>query len=126
MPRKTWSAFTADAGKLHLVVAGLPVDLPVGSPDVHRAQSVLLRYLRHQEQIGEFATTINRQGMKPEIQFAFGREGDARMLADAIQAETTSSGGGWASERAVDLKMAALDAISARLPRPRPSGRSPA
>jgi hypothetical protein len=108
------------------VVAGLPVDLPVGSPDVHRAQSVLLRYLRQQEQIGEFATTINRQGMKPEILFAFGREDDARVLAGVIQAETTSGRASWASERAVDLKMATLDAISAGLPRPRPSGRSPA
>ena len=57
---------------------------------MHRAQSVLLRYLRQQEQIGEFATTINHQGMKPEILFAFGREGDARLLAGVIQAETTS------------------------------------
>ena len=91
---------------------------------MHRAQSVLLRNLRQQEQIGEFATTINRQGMKPEILFAFGREDDARVLAGVIQAETTSGRAGWASERAVDLKMAALDATSARLPRP--SGRSPA
>jgi hypothetical protein len=67
-----------------------------------------------------------RQGMKPEILFAFGRDDDARVLAGVIQAETTSGRAGWASERAVDLKMAALDAISARLPPPRPSRRSPA
>ena len=122
MPRRTWSTFTAGSGH-HLVVAGLPLDLPVGSPDARRAQTVLLRFLGQQKQVGEFATTINRDGMKPEIVFAFAREEDARLLAGAIHAETTPGRAGWMSARAVDLDMVALDAIAARLPPPRPTAR---
>jgi hypothetical protein len=97
----------------------MPSAEAVGSSDLRVAQNALLRLLRTKNLAGDYATAILRQEGPAQVAFAFEKEEDARLLADAIQAEATDLHGGWASKRAVELGAAQLDAISASLPPPR-------
>jgi hypothetical protein len=119
MPRLPWSLLSVDRGRTHLVVASMPAAQAVGSSDLQVAQSTLLRLLRTRNPAGAYATAIERHEEPAQVAFAFEREEDARLLADAIQADATDPRGGWASRRAVELEAAQLDAIAASLPPPR-------
>ena len=97
----------------------MPSAQAIGSSDLQVAQSTLLRLLRTKDLAGDYATAIVRQEGPAQVAFAFEKEEDARLLADAIQAQVTDPEGGWASRRAVELEAAQLDAIAASLPPPR-------
>jgi hypothetical protein len=97
----------------------MPSAQAVGGSDLRVAQSALLRLLRTKNPAGDYTTTIVRQDGPAQVFFAFEKEEDARLLADAIGAEVTAGRGGWASRRAVELGAARLDAVIASLPPPR-------
>ena len=97
----------------------MPSAQAIGSSDLQVAQSTLLRLLRTKDLAGDYATAIVRQEGPAQVAFAFEKEEDAQLLADAIQAQVTDPEGGWASRRAVELEAAQLDAIAASLPPPR-------
>jgi hypothetical protein len=63
------------------------------------------------------------QGCRPpKAWFAFG-ESDARKFGDAVQAESTDTYSGWASQRAFELPVTKLAALEASLPAPRDNPR---
>jgi len=97
----------------------MPSAQAVGSHDLHGAQNALLRLLRTRNVAGDYASAIMRQEGPAQMLFAFEDEADARLLADAFQAEVTDAQGGWASRRAVEVEAARLDANVASLPPPR-------
>ena len=97
----------------------MPSAEAVGSSDLRVAQNALLRLLRTKNPAGDYATAILRQEGPAQVAFVFEKEEDARLLADALQAEVTDPRGGWASTRAVELGAARLDALTASLPPPR-------
>ena len=119
MPRLPWSVLSVEPSRTHLVVAALPSAQAVGSSDLHVAQNALLRLLRTKKPAGDYATAIVRQEGPAQVAFAFEKEEDARLLADAIGARVTDPEGGWASRRAVALRAAQVDVITASLPPPR-------
>lgn len=119
MPRLPWSLLSVDPSRTHLLVASMPSAQAVGGSDLRVAQNALLRLLRTKGLAGDYATAILRQEGPAQVAFAFEKEEDARLLADALQAEVTAARGGWASRRAVELEAARLDALTASLPPPR-------
>ena len=97
----------------------MPSAQAIGSPDLHVAQNALRRLIGAKNLAGDYATTIVRQVGPAQVFFAFEKEEDARLLADAIHAEVTATQGSWASTRIVELGGAELGAITASLPPPR-------
>jgi hypothetical protein len=82
-------------------------------------QLVLERLVRSQKPTSYFATTVVREAGRPEVHLAFVDTGDARKLADAVEAKATTSYPGWASQRAFQLDDATVTALAASLPPPR-------
>jgi hypothetical protein len=118
MSRVSWPTFQDRQPRAHLLVAVMEADCAVG-PDLQAAQSVLQRFVRKQKPSSDYATTVVRQTGRPEVYLAFEDEGDARKLAEAVEAEVTAGYPGWASQRAFQLDGAKLTELEVSLPAPK-------
>jgi hypothetical protein len=118
MARVPWHLFQDRQPRAHLLVAAMEADFAVG-PDLQAAQSVLHRFVRKQKPSSDYATTVVRQTGRPEVYLAFEDEGDARKLADAVEAEVTVGYPGWASQRVFQLDGVKVTELAASLPAPK-------
>jgi hypothetical protein len=80
---------------------------------------VLQRLVRARDPAGDYATTIVREAGRPELYLAFAEEDDARKLAAELQAVAADSYPGWATQRAVRLAEATVQALASSLPVPK-------
>ena len=96
---------------------------PAAGDELKEVQNLLNRLVRQQKPRGDYATTVVRDTGRPEAWFAFDDETDARKFGDAVQAETTATYPGWASQRAFELLGARLAGLEASLPAPRDNAR---
>lgn len=116
MSKVPWHVFRSDHRRAHLVAASIEAAELVGSPDLKTAKTVLERLVKTLAPTGDYATSIVRETGQPEVHLAFENELDARKLADSVQAAMTGRYHGWASQHAVALDAAAVDAMASGLP----------
>ena len=120
MSRVPWHQFEDRQLQAHLVVGVLAqAEGPAGGDELNAVQNLLNRLVRQQKPGGDYAATVVRDTGRPEVYFAFVDEADARRFGDAVQAQTTDTYSGWASERAFDLPSEKLASLEASLPAPR-------
>jgi hypothetical protein len=124
MSRVPWHQLEDHQSLSHLVVgvAAQP-EGPVGGDELAAVRSLLNRLVGQQKPSGDYAATVLRETGRPEIHMAFVEEADARLFADALQAEPIESYSGWASHRVFDLPSTKLASIEASLPAPRDNPR---
>lgn len=123
MSRVPWHQFQDCQLRAHLVVGVVAqADGPVGG-ELNAVQYLLNRLVRQQKLGGDYAATVVRETGRPEVYFAFVEEADARKFGDAVQAETTDTYLGWASQRAFDLPSTKLANLEASLPAPKENPR---
>jgi hypothetical protein len=120
MSRVPWPKFLHRQSQAHLVV-GVVVQAegPVGGDALNEVRNLLGRLVRQQKPTGDYAATVVRDTGRPEAWFAFDDETDARKFAAAVQAETSDTYPGWASQRAFDLPSSKLASLEASLPAPK-------
>ena len=116
MSKVPWHVFRSEHPRAHLVAASIEAAELVGSPDLKTAKTILERLVKALAPVGEYATSIVRETGEPEVHLAFANELDARKLADLVRAAMTDRYHGWASQRAVGLDAAAVDALASGLP----------
>jgi hypothetical protein len=75
--------------------------------------------VRAQRPASYYATTVVREAGRPEVHLAFEDKGDARKLADAVEAKATTNYPGWATEWTFQLEGATVTVLAASLPPPR-------
>jgi hypothetical protein len=124
MSRMPWSGFLHRQSKAHLVVGVVAqAEGPAAGDELKEVQNLLSRLVRQQKPSGDFASTVVRDSGRPEAWFAFDDQTDARKFGDAVDAETTDTYPGWASQRAFELLGPKLAALEASLPPPRDNPR---
>jgi hypothetical protein len=122
MSRVPWPKFLRRQSQAHLVVGILAqAEGPVGGDELKEVQNLLSRLVRQHKPSGDYAATVVREAGRPEAWFAFEEEADA--FGDAVQAETTDTYLGWASQRAFDLHSTKLADLESSLPPPRDNPR---
>ena len=119
MSRVPWHLFKDRQPRAHLVAAVLRAAPTAADPDPREAQGVLVRLVRAQRPASYYATTVVREAGRPEVHLAFEDKGDARKLADAVEAKATTNYPGWATEWTFQLEGATVTALAASLPPPR-------
>jgi len=119
MSRVPWHLFKDRQPRAHLVAAVLRAAPTAADPDPREAQGVLVRLVRAQRPTSYYATTAVREAGRPEVHLAFEDKGDARKLADAVEAKATTNYPGWATEWTFQLEGATVTALAASLPPPR-------
>jgi hypothetical protein len=126
MSRVPWHLLQDRQEQANLIVGVMvQADGPSGGDELKAAQSVLLRLVRKQKPVGDYASTVVRDVGRPEMYFAFKDEGDARKFAAAVKAEAISHHPSWATQRAFELDGARLAEFEASLPPPRTRPRQP-
>jgi hypothetical protein len=118
MSRVPWHLFKDRQPRAHLVAAVLRAAPTAADPDPREAQGVLVRLVRAQRPASYYATTVVREAGRPEVHLAFEDKGDARKLADAVEAKATTNYPGWATEWTLQLDSATVLALAATLPAP--------
>jgi hypothetical protein len=118
MSRVPWHLFKDRQPRAHLVAAVLRAAPTAADPDPREAQGVLVRLVRAQRPASYYATTVVREAGPPEVHLAFEDKGDARKLADAVEAKATANYPGWATEWTFQLEGATVTALAASLPPP--------
>ena len=104
MSRVPWPKFLPRQPHAHLVAGvAAPAEGPAAGDELKEVQNLLSRLVRQQKPSGDYAATVVREAGRPEAWFAFEEEADARIFGDAVQAETTDTNPGWASQRAFEL-----------------------
>ena len=117
MSRMPWSQFLHRQSQAHLVVGVAALaEGPAAGDELKEVQNLLNRLVRQQKPRGDYAATVVRDTGRPEAWFAFDDETDARKFGDAVQAETTATYPGWASQRAFELLGTKLADLEASLP----------
>jgi len=124
MSRVPWPELRSRQSRVHLV-AVVQADQPASGPRLKEVQQLLQRLVRARHPVGDYATTIVREAGRPELYVAFAEEGDARKLAAELQAVPTDSYPGWATQRAVHLAGATVQALAASLPLPKTRAKQP-
>jgi hypothetical protein len=94
MSRVPWHLFKDRQPRAHLVAAVLRAAPTAADPDPREAQGVLVRLVRAQRPASYYATTVVREAGRPEVNLAFEDKGDARKLADAVEAKATTNRAG--------------------------------
>jgi hypothetical protein len=111
MSKVPWHLFQDRQPRVHLVVgAVLQPNRPVGSNELTAARSVLIRLVRAQKPASYYATTVVREGGRPEVHLAFADKNDARKLADVVEAKPTSNYRGVADR--IDIPVRGRDSHS--------------
>jgi hypothetical protein len=124
MSRVPWPKFLHRHPQAHLVVGVVAkAEGPVVGDELKEVQILLNRLVRQQNPGGDYAATVVRDTGRPEAWFAFDDEADARKFAAAVQAETSDTYPGWASQRAFDLPSTKLANLEASLPAPKDNPR---
>ena len=124
MSRMPWPQLLHRQSQAHLVVGVVAqAEGPAAGDELKEVQNLLSRLVRQQKPSGDYASTVVREAGRPEAWFAFDDETDARKFGDAVQAETTDTYPGWASQRAFELLGAKLAGLEASLPPPRDNPR---
>ena len=124
MSRVPWPELRGRQSRVHLL-AVVQADQPATGPRLKEVQQLLRRLVRARHPVGDYATTIVREAGRPELYLAFAEEDDARKLAAELQAVATDSYPGWATQRAVRLAEATVQALAASLPVPRTRPKQP-
>ena len=120
MSRVPWPKFLHRQSQAHLVVGVFAqAEGPAAGDELKEVQNLLSRLMRQQKLGGDHAATVVRDTGRPEVYFAFDDEADAQKFGDAVEAETTDTYPGWASQRAFELLGAKLAGLEASLPAPR-------
>jgi hypothetical protein len=124
MSRVSWSQFLHRQSQAHLVVGVAALaEGPAAGDELKEVQNLLHRLVRRQKPSGDYASTVVREAGRPEAWFAFDDETDARKFGNAVDAETTDSYSGWASQLAFELLGTKLAGLEASLPAPRDNPR---
>jgi hypothetical protein len=79
-------------------------------------QYVLKRLVSNQKPSGDYTASVARDGVRPELYFAFDNEADARRFAAVLAVEATNKYPGWASQRAFEIDGARFRELKASLP----------
>ena len=119
MSRVPWHLFKDRQPRAHLVAAVLRAAPTAADPNPREAQGVLVRLVRAQRPASYYATTVVREAGRPEVHLAFEDKGDARKLADAVEAKSTTNHPGWTTEWTFQVEGATVMALAASLPPPR-------
>ena len=120
MSRVPWPLIQDRQPRAHLVVGVVAQsEGPAEGDQLNAARNLLIRLVKQQKPGGDFAATVVRDTGRPEVYFAFDDEADAQKFGDAVEAETTDTYPGWASQRAFELLGAKLASLEASLPAPR-------
>jgi hypothetical protein len=114
MSRVPWSDFLQRQSKAHLVVAALVTDSEYG--ELAAVQYVLKRLVSNQKPSGDYTASVTRDGVRPEVYFAFDNEADARKFAAVLAAEATNKYPGWASQRVFEIDGDRFRELKAALP----------
>jgi hypothetical protein len=80
---------------------------------------LLKRLVSEQKPAGDYAATVARDGVRPQVYFAFDDESDAKKFAAAFEAASTVKYPEWASQRAFEVDGVKLSELEASLPVPR-------
>jgi hypothetical protein len=124
MSRVPWRLIQDRQLRAHLVV-GVVVQAegPAGGTELNAVRNLLSRVVRQQKPGGDYAATVVRDTGRPEVHFSFVDEADARRFGETMQAETTDTYSGWATQRAFELPSEKLASLEASLPAPRDNPR---
>jgi hypothetical protein len=124
MSRVPWHLIQDRQPRAHLVV-GVVVQAegPAGGTELNAVRNLLSRVVRQQKPGGDYAATVVRDTGRPEVHFSFVDEADARRFGETMQAETTDTYSGWATQRAFELPSEKLASLEASLPAPRDNPR---
>jgi hypothetical protein len=117
MSRMPWSDFLQRQSKAHLVVGELVefTDSKYGD-ELAAVQYVLKRLASNQKRSGDYTASVARDGVRPELYFAFDNEADARKFAGVLAAEASNKYPGWASQRAFEIDGARFRELKTSLP----------
>ena len=119
-----WPQLLQRQSQAHLVVGVVAqAEGSAAGDDLKEVQNLLNRLVKQQKPSGDYATTVVRDTGRPAAWFAFDDETDARKFGDAVQAETTDTYPGWASQRAFDAPGPKLAGLEASLPAPKDNPR---
>jgi hypothetical protein len=119
MSRVSWPQFLHRQSQAHLVVGVVAqAEGPAAGDELKEVQKLLSRLVSQQKPSGDYASTVVREAGRPEVYFAFDDEADARKFGDAVEAETTDTYPGWASQRAFQLLGTKLAGLEASFRRP--------
>jgi hypothetical protein len=117
MSRVSWPQFLHRQSKAHLVVGELvEVTDPEYADELVAVQYVLKRLVSYQKPIGDYTASVARDGVRPELYFAFANEADSRKFAAVLAAEATNKYPGWASQRAFEIDGARFRELKTSLP----------
>jgi hypothetical protein len=126
MSRVPWPKFLHQQQQAHLVVGVVAqAEGPVGGDELYEIRNLLNRLVRLLEPSGDYAATVVRDSGRPEVYFAFVDEADAQKFSAALDAASTATYAGWASQRAFEIEGAKLAHLEASLPAPKPHSRRP-
>jgi hypothetical protein len=117
MSRVPWPQFLHRQSQAHLVVGELVevTDSEYGD-ELAAVQYVLKRLVSNQKPSGDYTASVARDGVRPELYFAFDNEADARKFAAVLAAEATDKYPGWASQRAFEIDGARFRELKTSLP----------
>ena len=124
MSRVPWPLIQDRQPRAHLVVGVVAQsEGPAEGDELNAARNLLIRLVKQQKPGGDYAATVVRETGRPEVHFAFVDEADARRFGETVQAETTDTYSGWATQRAFELPSEKLASLEASLPAHNPRQR---